>query len=328
MGRARGEAKAAGPGSSWARGRSACGPCACPAWRGTLTWPTQPERTFAHELAGRVRVIAGLDQPPILLHSEKWPDCAGSDRSCAGCAQRLGCGDAGRAGGGLGPASATRSPPPSEIRLRYVDALDGVPNETRQPFADGSTDFERILPGPDRMYPDTDSPPTRVTRERVERLRAGAARRRPGSARSATPRPACRRPRGHYLIRRGGAALVDRVVGARPAPTCASRASSSASGSRACVGAGVHRRRASPPSAGWSCSGPSPRGRCCGEAAARLVRLLAREPRRQRGRALLAREGLDPSRRAGASELAAGLRRARPRPTTTTRAAPAAALAR
>ena len=35
-----------------------------------------------------------------------------------------------------------------------------MPFETRQPFEDGHTDFERILPGPDRMYPDTDSPPT------------------------------------------------------------------------------------------------------------------------------------------------------------------------
>jgi Glu-tRNA(Gln) amidotransferase subunit E-like FAD-binding protein len=53
-----------------------------------------------------------------------------------------------------------------------MDDTQGVPNETRQPFPDGSTDFERILPGPDRMYPDTDSLPTRVTRERVRRLRS------------------------------------------------------------------------------------------------------------------------------------------------------------
>jgi len=61
------------------------------------------------------------------------------------------------------------------------------------------------------MYPDTDSPPTRVTRERVERLRA------------ALPEPPWERearyvaarvplPVVHYLVRRGGAALVDRVV--------------------------------------------------------------------------------------------------------------------
>jgi glutamyl-tRNA(Gln) amidotransferase subunit E len=98
-----------------------------------------------------------------------------------------------------------------EIRLRYVDAIDGVPNETRQPFADGSTDFERILPGPDRMYPDTDSPPTRMTRARVARLEAALPpppwERERRYADAGVPRPTI-----HYLIRRGGAAIVDRVV--------------------------------------------------------------------------------------------------------------------
>ncbi len=55
------------------RAPSASSPCACPASPARSRWPTQPGRTFAHELAGRVRVIAGLDQPPILFHSEDWP---------------------------------------------------------------------------------------------------------------------------------------------------------------------------------------------------------------------------------------------------------------
>jgi glutamyl-tRNA(Gln) amidotransferase subunit E len=46
-----------------------------------------------------------------------------------------------------------------EILIRAREALQGVPSETRQAFADGTTGFERILPGPDRMYPDTDTPP-------------------------------------------------------------------------------------------------------------------------------------------------------------------------
>jgi glutamyl-tRNA(Gln) amidotransferase subunit E len=86
-----------------------------------------------------------------------------------------------------------------------------VPNETRQPFRDGSTDFERSLPGPDRMYPDTDSPPTPVTRERVAALRAALPpppwEREARYAAAGVPAPV-----GHYLIRRGGAALVDRLV--------------------------------------------------------------------------------------------------------------------
>jgi Glu-tRNA(Gln) amidotransferase subunit E-like FAD-binding protein len=98
-----------------------------------------------------------------------------------------------------------------EIQLRYADAVEGVPQETRQPLEGCHTDFERILPGPDRMYPDTDSPPQRVTRERVETLQIGL------------PEPPWQREERylaaevplntiHFLIRRGGAQLVDHVV--------------------------------------------------------------------------------------------------------------------
>jgi glutamyl-tRNA(Gln) amidotransferase subunit E len=61
------------------------------------------------------------------------------------------------------------------------------------------------------MYPDTDSPPTRVTRERVARLRAALPeppwRREQRYLAAGVPRPVV-----HYLVRRGGAALVDHVV--------------------------------------------------------------------------------------------------------------------
>jgi glutamyl-tRNA(Gln) amidotransferase subunit E len=179
-----------------------------PGLAGTLAWPTQPGRTFADELAGRVRVIAGLDQPPILFSSETWPREAGEDLARLRAASR--CGDKDGLVLVWGPERDAHTAA-DEIRLRYVDATDGVPNETRQPFADGSTDFERILPGPDRMYPDTDSPPTRVTRERVDRLRATLAER-PWDREARYVAAGVPVPVVHYLVRRGGAALVDRVV--------------------------------------------------------------------------------------------------------------------
>jgi glutamyl-tRNA(Gln) amidotransferase subunit E len=86
-----------------------------------------------------------------------------------------------------------------------------VPKETRRALLGGATTFERILPGPDRMYPDTDSPPTRVTPERVAAIRARLApppwerERQYGSW--GVPRETT-----HFLIRRGGATLVDEVV--------------------------------------------------------------------------------------------------------------------
>jgi glutamyl-tRNA(Gln) amidotransferase subunit E len=179
-----------------------------PKLAGTLAWPTQPGRTLAHELAGRVRVIAGLDQAPILLCTEDGSPAVRAELEKL--RKALGWSPSDAFVLVWGPERDTRTAA-DEIRLRYVDALDGVPNETRQPFADGSTDFERILPGPDRMYPDTDSPPTALVPERVEALR------------KALPEPPWERERRyaaagvprdtiHYLIRRGGAALVDKVA--------------------------------------------------------------------------------------------------------------------
>jgi glutamyl-tRNA(Gln) amidotransferase subunit E len=57
-----------------------------------------------------------------------------------------------------------------EIVIRAREALDGVPNETRQALPDGTHGFERILPGADRMYPDTDLPPLAITEDRIERI--------------------------------------------------------------------------------------------------------------------------------------------------------------
>ena len=50
-----------------------------------------------------------------------------------------------------------------------------MPSETRQAFPDGTTGFERILPGPDRMYPDTDTPPLPIPDTTVAEVRAQLA---------------------------------------------------------------------------------------------------------------------------------------------------------
>ena len=129
----------------------------------------------------------------------------GPRRNCGGCRDKLGCTaeDALVVVWGVERDTLCAA---EEIRLRYADACVGVPPETRQPFADGSTSFERILPGPDRMYPDTDSPPQRILRERVSQLAAGLPE--PPWLREARFRQAgVPRHTVHYLIRRGGAQM-------------------------------------------------------------------------------------------------------------------------
>jgi len=59
-----------------------------------------------------------------------------------------------------------------EVLARAQDALVGVPAETRQVHRDGTNGFERILPGADRMYPDTDTPPLPIADDVVKRISA------------------------------------------------------------------------------------------------------------------------------------------------------------
>jgi glutamyl-tRNA(Gln) amidotransferase subunit E len=206
------EERAEGPGAEleYGRGDFCVRAVALRGLARTLSWRTQPGLTFAHELKGRVRVIACLDQQPTFIHNEDWPDYEGSQQELERLRNHLECGDDDALIVLWGAADDTVTAA-EEIRLRYVDALDGVPNETRQPKPDGSTDFERILPGPDRMYPDTDSPPQPITRSRVRRLQDTLPEppwvREERYGKVGVPLPTI-----HFLIRRGGARLVDLVV--------------------------------------------------------------------------------------------------------------------
>ena len=52
-----------------------------------------------------------------------------------------------------------------EIFLRASEAVDGVPEETRDAMQDGGTAYSRPLPGRARMYPETDVMPVAITEE-------------------------------------------------------------------------------------------------------------------------------------------------------------------
>ena len=55
---------------------------------------------------------------------------------------------------------------------RAIEAISGVPEETRTAMLDGTTRYMRPRPGAARMYPETDVPQTPVTAELVTRLKA------------------------------------------------------------------------------------------------------------------------------------------------------------
>jgi glutamyl-tRNA(Gln) amidotransferase subunit E len=128
-----------------------------PGFGGLFSRRTQPGVTFAREFADRVRVIACPEDRPFLLHSDL-TDYGLSPRQWRNLAKRLAAekGDVMVVVWAIEQDAATAV---RELFIRARDALEGVPAETRQAFSDGTNGFERILPGPDRMYPDTDTPP-------------------------------------------------------------------------------------------------------------------------------------------------------------------------
>ncbi len=128
-----------------------------PGFGGLLRREIQPGRTFADEFSGRVRVIACLDQLPNIASSRMLAPQFGE-------AVNIALNSEFKATENdvivltWGPAMDVVTAM-NEIVIRAEEAFDGVPNETRQHLGDYTTTFERILPGPNRMYPDTDSPP-------------------------------------------------------------------------------------------------------------------------------------------------------------------------
>jgi len=141
-----------------------------PGFGGVLAHPTQPGFVFAHELAERVRVIACPLHHPFITHSDAR---AGGilSRHWKVLSRVLEAGNEDAIVLIWAPEADTATGI-REVLIRAREALVGIPSETRQAHAGGTTGFERILPGPDRMYPDTDTPPLPIPDSMVAEVRA------------------------------------------------------------------------------------------------------------------------------------------------------------
>lgn len=131
-----------------------------------LSSKTVGGRTLADEVSGRVRVVACLDEPPYLIHRGTHGQNALTNREWRSIRKRLRAKAEDTVAIVWGPEEDVRIAL-EEIELRLLEASLGIPPETRQVLPNGLNDFERILPGPDRMYPDTDSPPVPVSDNRI-----------------------------------------------------------------------------------------------------------------------------------------------------------------
>jgi glutamyl-tRNA(Gln) amidotransferase subunit E len=137
---------------------------------GIFRTPTQPGKTFSDELAGRVKVIACLDVMPNIVLNAHFRDFGLSEMEIASLETLFDMKPTDTLVLVWGNENDVKTAI-NEIKIRAVEATMGVPSETRQVFPDGTNDFERILPGPNRMYPDTDTPPTPISEKTLENIK-------------------------------------------------------------------------------------------------------------------------------------------------------------
>jgi len=136
---------------------------------GLLHWQTQTDTYFSNEISDRIRVIACLTIIPNLIHSDskgesiasqEWKKIKRYVRSNKNDTLVLVWGTE------LDTETAV-----NEIITRAREAAIGIPSETRQALSDGTNGFERILPGADRMYPDTDLPPKKIEAKKLNEIK-------------------------------------------------------------------------------------------------------------------------------------------------------------
>ncbi len=134
---------------------------------GLLKSPPGTEERLGRELAAQARAV-GLGG---ILHSDELPGHGVSEAVVRKLRQALGVGDADAFVLVVGPSREPAEAAVERVAARARAALEGVPEETRDPLPDGSTRYSRPLPGRDRMYPETDVPPIPVSGERLDMLR-------------------------------------------------------------------------------------------------------------------------------------------------------------
>jgi len=133
--------------------------------------PIQINRTFADDVSSILYVVSCMDKKPNIIFKPQ-PDYGGpNEHQWKKLREEVNIGLNDLLAVVWGNTRDTKIAA-NEIAERIIAARDvGVPNETRKAERGGVTTFERVLPGPDRMYPDTDHPPVPLEAEYLDSLK-------------------------------------------------------------------------------------------------------------------------------------------------------------
>ncbi len=127
----------------------------------------QPGRRLGTEFSDRAKVIAGVGG---IFHSDELPNYGITDREVEFVRQSLGCLDDDAFV--IVADSAERAKRALQAVIeRANEAIIGVPCEVRGANPDNNTTYQRPMPGAARMYPETDIPMTKITKEIINAIK-------------------------------------------------------------------------------------------------------------------------------------------------------------
>ncbi|MBC7081057.1 MAG: Glu-tRNA(Gln) amidotransferase subunit GatE [Thermoplasmatales archaeon] len=136
-----------------------------PGFKGILSGVIYKEHRLGKELAMHAKINGGG-----IIHSDELPNYGISEEEVLKIREELKCGENDAfvisAGNAENVEKCLRA-----VFERAKKACEGVPKEVRKAIPDGTSEYMRPLPGAERMYPETDIRPIRISRERIEKIK-------------------------------------------------------------------------------------------------------------------------------------------------------------
>ncbi|ARM76561.1 Glu-tRNA(Gln) amidotransferase subunit GatE [Acidianus manzaensis] len=138
-----------------------------PKFKGIFGIELMPDRRFGTEVSDYIKVFAGLGG---LFHSDELPNYGITKEEIEKVKNELNVKEEDGFIIIVGKKEKLELAI-NAIKDRLLQALEGVPKETRAANEDGTTRFLRPQPGSARMYPETDIPPIRITNSILEKAK-------------------------------------------------------------------------------------------------------------------------------------------------------------
>lgn len=132
-----------------------------PGFKGLLSFELAKDYRLGKEMAERVRFWTGIGG---LIHSDELPGYGIGEEEVNKIKEILSCSDNDAFIIVISDESKAHIAM-EKIKERAIEALDGVPKETRGAKEDGTTFYMRPRPGMARMYPETDIPPIKADKK-------------------------------------------------------------------------------------------------------------------------------------------------------------------